>query len=189
MDFYNRGHDKGLSGSDVRHRAVLSAVYELPFLRKRGLVTTLFGGWKLGAITSFQAGPAFTVFSGTNQTNAFNPGTVRADVIGQGSLSDSERTLGRWFNTGAFAAPAQFRFGTAGRGTMSGPGLANVDASFIKSFAIRENLRTELRAEFFNLTNHTGFNLPGHSVGTPAFGVISGSRPGRSTQLALRVEF
>ncbi len=189
MDFYNRGLDRGLSGSDVRHRAVLSAVYDLPVLRNRGWITRLFGGWKTGAIVVFQSGPAFTVYSSVNQTNAFPPGSLRADLVGNPKLSGSERTIARWFNTDAFRVPAPYRFGTAGRSILTGPGLANVDASFIKSFPIREGWRAELRGEFFNFLNNTSFNLPGHSVGTPAFGIINSARPARSSQLAARIEF
>jgi hypothetical protein len=72
---------------------------------------------------------------------------------------------------------------------MTGPGMTNLDGTLTKRFPIRENLRAELRAEFFNLLNHTNFGLPGHTVGSPAFGVINSSQPGRSTQLALRVDF
>ncbi|MFB3828297.1 MAG: hypothetical protein ACE15B_16130 [Bryobacteraceae bacterium] len=189
MDFYNRGLDKGLSGSDVRHRAVVSGVYDLPLLNARGLLTTLFGGWRTGVIASFQSGPPFSVFSFTNQTNAFPAGSVRADLIGNPRLPESERTLARWFNTAAFSQPAAYRFGTAGRSIMTGPGITNVDASFNKRFPIAEGWRAELRAEFFNLLNQTSFGLPAHSAGAPAFGQINSARAARSTQLALRIEF
>ena len=189
MDYYNRRLDRGPSGSEVRHRAVLSGVYDLPVLQNRGIVTRLFGGWRTGAIASFQSGPPFTVFSSVNQTNAFIPGALRSDLVGTAELATSERTLGRWFNTGAFAIPAPFRFGTAGRGILRGPGLSNLDSSFIKIFPIRESLRLELRAEFFNLLNHANFGLPGHSAGTPAFGVINTASAGRSSQFAARIEF
>ncbi|MDX1982238.1 MAG: TonB-dependent receptor, partial [Bryobacteraceae bacterium] len=138
MNFYNRRLDKGPSGSDIRHRAVLSGVYDLPIFRNRGLLTTLLGGWRAGLIGSMQSGPTFTVFSFVNATNAFTPGPNRADLTGDPRLPESERTLSRWFNTGAFANPAPFRFGTSGRGIMNGPGLVNIDSSFAKRFQIRE---------------------------------------------------
>jgi hypothetical protein len=65
----------------------------------------------------------------------------------------------------------------------------NVDASFIKGFALRESFRTELRGEFFNLFNRANFNLPAHSAGVPAFGIINSAQAGRSVQIAARVEF
>lgn len=189
MDFYNRGLDRGPSGSEVRHRGVLSAVYDLPLLGNRGWITRLFGGWRAGGIATFQSGPPFTVYSSVNATNAFTPGTLRADLIGDPKLSESNRGLSRWFNTAAFATPAPFRFGTAGRGILHGPGLWNVDSSLIKTFPIRERIRLEMRAEFFNVLNHANFGLPGRSTGTPAFGIINSASAGRSSQLAARIEF
>jgi hypothetical protein len=190
MDFYNRALDRGPSGSDIRHRAVLSGVYDLPLLRDHGLLTSLFGGWKTGIIASFQSGSPFTVYSSGNQTNAFTPGTLRADLIGTPALDSDQRSLARWFNTAAFAAPGPFKFGTAGRGILFGPGAQNIDASFIKSFAIRgEHTRFEIRADFFNLLNQAKFGLPGHTVGVANFGIVNSASAGRSTQLAVRLEF
>jgi hypothetical protein len=65
----------------------------------------------------------------------------------------------------------------------------NIDTSFIKSFPIYEKWRLELRGEFFNLMNHAMFNLPGHSLGAPGFGVINSAKAGRSGQFVVRVEF
>lgn len=189
MNFYNRRLDKGLSGSDVRHRAVLSGVYDLPLFRDKGWITRLLGGWRAGLIGGFQSGPTFTVFSFVNETNAFTPGANRADLVGDPRLAGGARTLQRWFNTAAFASPAPFRFGTAGRGIMNGPGLINVDSSFAKRIPLRETWRAELRAEFFNLLNQTNFNLPGRSVGAPTFGIINSARSARSGQIAFRIDF
>jgi len=138
---------------------------------------------------TLQSGPPFSVFSFTNQTNAFPPGSVRADLVGNPRLPKSERTLARWFNTSAFSIPAPYRFGTAGRSILTGPGIFNIDASFVKGFPIRERWRAELRADFFNFLNHTNFGLPAHSAGAPAFGVINSARSARSSQLAARIEF
>jgi hypothetical protein len=188
-DYYNRRLDKGRSGSDVTHRAVISGVYDLPALRSHGWLTLVAGGWRTGIIASMQTGPTYTVYSFTNQTNAFPPGSVRANLVGDPNLPDGERTLARWFNTNAFANPEPYRFGTSGRGIMTGPGTINVDSSFAKRFPIRENWRAELRAEFFNLFNHTNFNLPGHTAGSPAFGLINSAKSARSGQLAFRIDF
>jgi len=189
MDFYNRSLDRGLSGSDVRHRAVASVVYALPRWKDRPVLDRVVGGWKTGIIAVYQAGSPFSVFSAVNTTNAFTPGALRPDLVGSPGLSSGERRLSRWFNTDAFRAPAQFRFGAAGRSILTGPATANIDTSLIKTFPIREPLRFEVRAEFFNVLNHANFNLPAHSLGAPGFGVINGAKAGRSGQFALRLEF
>lgn len=189
MDAYNRRLDKSISGNDIRHRAVVSGVYSLPTFTQHRLLNFVAGGWRTGVIASFQSGPPFTVLNNTNDTNVFPAGTVRPDIVGNPALSSEERTLSRWFDTSAFVAPAPFRFGTAPRSVLRGPGVTNIDFSLTKIFPITERIRTEFRGEFFNLLNHANFNAPGATRGTPAFGVINSARDPRRIQLALRVTF
>lgn len=189
MDAYNRGLDKAISGNDIRHRAVISGVYALPRISASRVLNFIAGGWRTGVIASFQSGPPFTVYNNTNDTNMFPAGTVRPNLVGDPSLDSEERTLARWFNTGAFAAPAQFRFGTSPRSVLRGPGVTNIDLSLTKIFPITERIRTEFRGEFFNLLNQANFGAPGATLGTPEFGVISSAREPRRIQLALRLTF
>ena len=188
MDAYNRSLDKSLSGNDVRHRAVVSAVYELPFLRGKSIVDKLLGGWKTGLLANFQAGPPFTVMNLTDTTNAFPAGGLRPDLIGDPAL-DSGRSNARWFNTDAFRAPAQYRFGTSPRSVLRGPGIVSFDLSLLKNFSITERLKAEFRGEAYNLLNHANFGLPGGTLGGPGFGVISSARASRAVQLGLRIAF
>ncbi|MEK7755066.1 MAG: carboxypeptidase regulatory-like domain-containing protein [Acidobacteriota bacterium] len=189
MDAYNRRLDKSLSGNDVRHRAVVSAVYELPFFRGQGGISAILGGWKTGLLVSLQSGPPFTVYMSTNTTNAFSAGALRPDLVGKPQLGKDERTLARWFNTGAFRAPASYRFGDSPRSVLRGPGINNVDLSLLKTFSLRESWKAEFRGEFYNFINHANFGLPAHSLGVPAFGIVSSARASRTIQLGLRVSF
>lgn len=50
--------------------------------------------------------------------------------------------------------------GNAKRNIITGPGLVNLDSSVYKSFRIRERFNTQIRAEFFNVLNHTNFMAP-----------------------------
>jgi hypothetical protein len=70
------------------------------------------------------------------------------------------RTATEWFNPNAFAAPYPGTFGNASRDSLSGPGLTDVDLSFSKNTTIHERLRTQFRAEYFNILNHTNFTTP-----------------------------
>ncbi len=67
---------KGPSGFDIRHRAVISYVYELPFGSGRrwmadsgGLMQALVGGWQLSGITTLTTGRPFTVTLQTGVNN------------------------------------------------------------------------------------------------------------------------
>jgi hypothetical protein len=188
MDYYNRKLDKGISGNDVRHRTLASAVYSLPAFKRQWLRWTA-GGWRAGLIATMQSGAPFTVFNNTNDTNVFAAGTIRANISGTPALASNERSLSRWFNTGAFSAPAPFRFGNSPRSILRGPSIANVDLSVGKGFSVTERWKAELRGEFYNLLNHTNFGQPGATRGTPAFGVIASAREPRRIQVALRITF
>ena len=96
----------------------------------------------------------------------------------------------QWFNPAAFAAPAAYTFGNVGRDTVYGPGLQTLDLALVRSLALRESLRMELRAEGFNSLNHSNFGTPTRFVNTPQFGTITeASTPGRDLQLSARLSF
>ena len=50
--------------------------------------------------------------------------------------------------------------GNAGRNSIYGPGLFNLDASLYKNFDISERFKAQFRAEFFNVLNHANFGPP-----------------------------
>jgi phage FluMu gp28-like protein len=64
-----------------------------------------------------------------------------------------------------------------------------VDLTLGKNFKVTERWKTELRAEFFNVFNHSNFDIPGHTLGNADFGVISATEPARTVQVALRLVF
>src|ERR1044072_8255608 len=66
MDAYNRGLDKGLSGSDVPPRLVLTLLYQTPKLSGSRLWSRVLGGWKVGIMENAESGPAFTVITTAN---------------------------------------------------------------------------------------------------------------------------
>jgi hypothetical protein len=193
QDVYNRRLDKGPSGLDIRHRFTWSSVYELPFgtgkkWLPQGLLSKVLGNWSIGGITTLQSGGPFTVTTQTNTTNMFSPGQ-RANVLRDPNLPGGERTLERWFDTSAFAAPAPFTFGNAGRGIVRADGRINVDLSLLKNFYMTEESFVQFRGEVFNVANHADFGLPGHALGGPGFGVVSDATSARVVQLGLRIVF
>src|SRR5450759_2280917 len=70
MDAYNRRLDKGRSGSDVPHRLVVEALYEVPGFKGNRVANRVLGGWKLGVLQTAESGPPFTVTTSANTTNA-----------------------------------------------------------------------------------------------------------------------
>ncbi len=194
QDFYNRGSDRSLSGNDVRHRLVISSVYELPWGKGRrlltsGLLSNLAGGWNVGGILVAQAGAPFGLTTQTNTSNSFSGGAQRVNVLRNPVLPKSERTVARYFDTTAVTAPAQYTFGNSPRALLTGPGVLNLDLSLLKNFRVVERYNVQFRAEATNAANHTQFLIPGTVLGSSSFGVTSGAQSARVLQLGLKLEF
>ena len=145
--------------------------------------------WKIGMLETFMSGPPFTVITASNATNAFPAGALRPNLLHDPELPAGERTVQRWFDTSAFAAPAQFTFGNAPRSVLRGAAWITTDLTTERTFRLNERFKFELRGEFYNLLNHANFNVPGFTYGAADFGVVSSARPGRTVQLGARLAF
>jgi len=194
--------DRGVSDFNVKHRMVVSPVYDLPFGRKwvttPGWRKSLLGNWQTAGIVTVQSGSPFTVNLPASQSgsaitafgnpyrpdlisNPYVPGPVMANpdpachtTISQGGLAtDVVRQPSSWFNTCAFVQPPAGQFGDAGRNIMTGPALANVDFSVYKNITLhKEGHRLQLRGEVFNLFNHPLFDIPDRVFASPNFGQV-----------------
>jgi hypothetical protein len=194
QDYYNRKLDKGPSTIDVAHRFVTSSVYDLPWGKGRrwltdGAVAQILGGWTIGSIATIQSGGPFTVTMQTNTTNAFSSGALRANVLRNPNLPEESRSVARWFDTGAFAAPAAYTFGNAGRGIVRADGRVNFNFAFSKAFRFQSERFLQFRGEFFNTFNHPDFAPPDSTMGSPGFGSVNAATDPRSIQLGLRFVF
>lgn len=194
QNLYDRRAERARSGNDIRHRLAASTVYELPFGRGRqwlnkGMGAALIGGWNLGAIITLQSGPPVGLVTQANNTNAFNPGSQRVNVLRDPALPAGERSVDRWFDTTAVAQPPQFTFGNSSRALLESPGLATVNLSILKNFSITERWNVQFRAEAFNAFNRVNLEDPGRALGAANFGVISAAGSPRNLQLGLKLSF
>ncbi len=192
--------DRGYSGSDIRHRLALSAVYELPFGKGRkfgianGVLDAIAGGWGLGVITEFRTGSPFVVVENTNRSNTY-AAAQRSNILGDPEQQPQWRDNVKgetFFDTGLFEAPGNGVVGSAPSSICCGPGLANVDISIHKWFELTERVRLQFRGDFYNFPNHPQFANPDERRGRGGFGRIASTlrgTGGRVSQLSLRVEF
>lgn len=97
--------------------------------------------------------------------------------------------MAQWFNTACFTLPPTNTFGNAGRNTVTGPGLVNIDFSLSRNFSIREGMRLQFRAEAFNIANYPNFNYPPATQNTASFGQIASANDPRQIQLGLKLVF
>jgi Carboxypeptidase regulatory-like domain/TonB dependent receptor len=196
-DYYNPKSRWGLSGSDIRHRLVLSGLYELPVGRGRRfspsstVLEEVVGGWSFGTIAELHTGTPLSVVDAVNNTGSFSDG-VRPNLVGNPVLSSSQRSSAQWFNTAAFQQNPAYTFGDAPRTFGTGPGTAQVDASLLKDFALREGTNLQFRAEALNVLNHPNWANPTTTFGSQLFGRVTGLQSGnqsRIIQVALHLTF
>jgi hypothetical protein len=199
-NFYNQANDWGNSGNDIRHRVVFSTIYELPVGRGRRLAINnkpldfVAGGWSVGSVATARTGTPLSPVVANNTTNSFSDGE-RPNVVGNWQLAANRTTsqqISEWFNTAAFAAPAPYVFGDAGRTFGEGPHMVSVDASLLKDFKVTERIVVEFRAEALNVLNHPNFANPNTTFGSAAFGQITSLVAGnqsRILQLGLHLGF
>jgi len=131
----------------------------------------------LPEIDNSNTGIASLGFGANNRPNRIASGEIRNP--------GSER----WFDTRAFSFASYGSFGNSGRNILDGPGYEDVSLSLIKVSRISEGLNLQFRAEFFNLLNHTNFDLPDVFLGSPTFGRISSAENPRRIQFGLKLVF
>ncbi len=119
--------DRGLGDPDVKHRAVISGVYDLNFSKYTSssskLSKAILDGYSLSGIFNASSGRPFSA-------------TVSADLNADGN-SRTDRVPG------------------VGRNTLRGPNFYQLDLRFSKSFKPTEKTSIQFIGEGFNITNRT----------------------------------
>jgi hypothetical protein len=164
--------DWGPSALNIRNQASISASYELPFGRGKqwlssagGLGEKLISDWQLNGIATLLSGFPFTPQVGSNRSgdgDTRNPDRPSLNPAFTGTVLI--QSPNQWFNPNAFILPVAGTYGNLGRGTLTGPGLADLDLSLFKNILFTERLRLQFRAEFFNTLNHPNFGTPNATV-------------------------
>jgi hypothetical protein len=209
-DPFNTRLDKGPSSFDIKHSLNFSLFQDLHIERAapfHSVSRKLTAGWQLLGIGTFSTGLPFTVYSGIQQTAVGSQGADRPDQIGVPVLSTSRTIREDYFGLGANntsyfsipigvpggTGPNQGVFGTLGRNTFRGPGMANFDMAVIKDTPLftsggGERASLQFRAEFFNVFNIVNFGLPSNILLGPGFGEISRTAgTSRQIQFSLKV--
>jgi hypothetical protein len=182
-------YDNGPGGYDRTHNAAVDFIYDIPFFRKspNRLVSTTLGGWEISGIVTMTSGlPINPQLTGGQSSNGLPNATNRPDKISNVSYPHK---VGEWFNTAAFASPAVGAWGNAGYNSLRGPGRDNWNISLFKSLNFGEQRRLELRAESFNLWNHTEFDQVSSGLGASNFGQVTSAFDPRVFQFGAKLYF
>ena len=191
---YDLNSSRSVSTFSVPHNLVGSVTYELPIGKNKPLTTHnkvadyIIGGWQVNALVQMRNNLPFTVTIPGDIANVGNPNTyMRPNVVGDWHIDNPSQP--KWFNTAAFALPAQYTYGNAGRNIMRPDWLRRMDASLFRSFPISERMRFELRAEAYGITNTPIFNTPVSNLAAFNFGQVTGSSGERSMQIGAKFIF
>lgn len=192
--------DRGHSAFDVPQRVVLSYTWELPFgkgkafLNRSGVLGALVGGWQVNGISTFAKGQFESVTMASDWVNLGSFTISRPDAIGNYKANRSYPN--HYLETTAFDYPrdssgkAIHVEGNSGRNTIEMPGLCNFDMSLFRNIRFKERYTAQIRAEGFNVFNHTQWGSPDLTWGSPTFGQISSTLvDARRVQLGLKLSF
>jgi hypothetical protein len=212
--------DYGPAATDIRNIVAINGTYALPFGHGESYfgntgaaANRLISGWSLSSIASISSGFPFSPQLGYNPTgsgDSRNPVRPNHNPAFDGALyakGSTAQKVTQYFNPAAFSAPAYGTVGNVSRDSLRGPGYGDWDLSLLKSTQLTERTHLQLRAEFFNILNHTNLQLPnevvystGPTQGTAANqatvatlgspGVISATaNTSRQIQLAAKIVF
>ncbi|MDQ2898626.1 MAG: TonB-dependent receptor [Acidobacteriota bacterium] len=205
---YNRPLGRGRENAIPNHALTIAQNYDIPFGKGKQFgnnmnqyVDYALGGWTISGVTTFYSGLPFTP-----NINVYPAGVVRPNQgpgnrpdKGSGNPYASNQNRDHFLNvnadgslSSAFTVPANNAFGNYGFNTLRGPIFINQDLSLAKRFRVTERVRTEIRAEAYNVFNHANLgsvnsNVDGNNAGNIT-SIASGYQM-RRLQFAVRLEF
>jgi hypothetical protein len=197
---YNAAAEKSLSAQDVPQWFVMSYTYDLPFgkgkkfLNHGGIANAVIGGWKVGAIHTYESGTPISINCGGGYTSGLFTPSCRANVVSgvSESISNGDFVFGqsKAFNPAAFSQPASYTLGDASRiSNIRLPASLNEDISLQKGFSIKEKANAIFRIEAFNAFNRHRFSSVDNTVTDPSFGNYTSASGNRTMQGSLRISF
>ncbi|MGI8545041.1 MAG: carboxypeptidase regulatory-like domain-containing protein [Aridibacter sp.] len=171
-----------------------SYVYEIPFFRKseNAALRLLLGGWQVSGITNIESGAPVArviVASTLSGTRGLYPNLFSDPNSGLTGSIDPATGLPFIFDPTAFEPAPTGEFGNAPRSFARLPGRNQTNLALSKQFYFNTERTTylQIRAESFNLFNHTQFT--GISTVLPTAGPLSNTTFGRPTSTRFPREF
>lgn len=197
-------YDVGPSALDKTHVFFADFVYDLPLFRNspNGFAKNVLGGWQLSGIISASSGvPLNLGFAGTTICSTVSTCSVRPNLTGKISYPKTAATntagnqVLQWYDPSAFTpelvqgSTSVPTWGDLGHNALRGPGRDEWNMSMFKTFAAGERLHFELRAEVFNMWNHTQFQNVDTNVNSATKGQVTSAFDPREFQLGAKVIF
>ena len=187
---YSYAIDRTLSPFDLTNNFVASYNWAIPFQRafthgyKR-----LTEGWNVSGISRFSTGFPVTI-SQSVDLSLTNLGIDRPNVSGpvvtQDPHNNGPNGPNTYFLPGTFSSEAYGAVGDSPLRFFHGPGICNTDFGLSKTTKITESKSFLIRAEFFNIFNHTQFKNVVGNYSSSQFGLVTGARDPRIGQISAK---
>jgi hypothetical protein len=200
----NRRFDRGNCTSvDVHHNVNISGVLQSPHFSSRAL-QWIAGDWQLAPIVGIHTGSYFTVTTGVDNALTGIPAQRPNQKLANPyctpkHISFPDLTGNCWLNALAFGNPLTGTLGNSKVNSLEGPGFVEVDVALSRRFPITERQYFEIRAESFNIANHTNFLNPGTAsiaggtagttLNSSTFGKVLSDVSPRIMQFAIKYAF
>lgn len=190
-----------------KHTGTISGTYDLPVGRGKyllngapGVVNEVLGNWQLSGVATMKSGLPYTPTISLDEANTGGT-SEHAEVVGAPFTTNN---VACWYYTSAnpscvslypnvqnaFALPALYTYGDAGRNILNTERLMQLDLALLKNIPIHESLHAQFRAECFNVFNHPVFAAPVTNVNISSGGQVSSTlNSDRILEFALKVIF
>jgi outer membrane receptor protein involved in Fe transport len=182
---FDRRSDRSVASFDVPHRAVWTAIYDIPG-PKKGWQGQLAGYWTVSGIYRFQSGAVETPFVGgidlggdlenfndrpaiVNLNAPPNSVGILASLVGATSPTGYIDANGNPVDPGhvKYLVDPAVRTNIAGRNTLRADMVHQVDLSLNKQFHLPfEGHKLEVRLDFFNVFNHPNYTWANPAIGS-----------------------
>lgn len=172
MDTLNPNLDRGSSDYDIRHRFIVSAMWDIPYRRTSRAMELIAGGWSLMPIVEARTGTPFSVFDCTNSDNALCPRAMfdtpfRAQYTSTPTANPNQFNyldlgnpnssyINRLSNSSDFGP---FPPTMSGRNIFHTPGVWKFTIGINKNFSLTERFKLQFRGEAFNVFNHSNLYI------------------------------
>ncbi|HUN83435.1 MAG TPA: carboxypeptidase-like regulatory domain-containing protein [Terracidiphilus sp.] len=187
--------EEGNSSFDVRHKVSGQYLFELPFGQDKRFLTT---GVPSHIFEGFSISGSFTFATGTPLSPSYaaaaldvargTAGSQRPDRVPGVSLTAGGGSQKEWFNTAAFAPPADF-YGNASRNSIRGPGTVENNMTLSKTMQLGETRSMELRATANNVFNTVQYSGVDTNVDSLTFGQVTSAGTMRQFSFMARFRF
>src|SRR5579864_8413980 len=193
-DNNNPQWEKGPSDYDQKYRFVNSFSYTLPIGQGKALLgslhgigNTLIGGWELQGIQAWSSGLPYTITESGDPNNNTGDTEEHPNRVTGVQLYPSGPAVSSAYNPAAFTLQPFGTYGNSGRNIIYTAPQLQIDTSLFKDFAVRERMKVQFRAEFFNMINHANFrnNSLINNFNAAGAGSYTSAQAGRQIQFAL----